>query len=723
VIVRATAGGETSDQIITVTVTDIGSPSFTSTATPTAAENQTAVVTLAATPGVEGDAVTFALNGGLDAGKFSITGGTALTFLAAPDREAPTDLGDTAGNNTYVVIVRATAGGETSDQIITVTVTNVNEAPVFGSAAAVNAAENQTGVVTVAASDPDGDVVSYSLLDGAQRASFNLVGTVITFTAAPNFEVPGGAGGTNVYQVVVRATANGQNTDQTLTVTVTNVNESPNITTGAEDTLAENSGANAVVEALARTDVDAGDGVTWSLAGGTGSTDNALFNIAGANLRMTEDVNFEAPICGGDNICNIRVRATDTGGLTNELMMTITITNVNEAPSITTTSPQTVNEHAGANAPVATFAGTDPDAGAVLTWSLVAGAGDTDNGSFNFAGAVLRLTANSDHEAVICGDNSCQIRVQVSDGLLNTQGTFNINLLDVNDAPTGLSVIGTPGGFNIFVSAPATANLGTIQHYSYEVRVGANWLSTLSIGPNGTVGGLAGSTAYDVRVAVVVGGVVQDYVTGSGTTTSVAGPPGERGNDGAPGARGNDGAPGARGNDGAPGARGNDGATGATGPAGPAGATGPAGPAGASGGGGTGPAGPAGATGPAGPAGATGPQGPAGPAGATGPTGPQGPAGIVLTFPNNQSNVADRVARQLRQIAGSEIRTAKTAIVSGYRSPGGNRDVAQARANEVRRQLLRINPRLVVTIRVGGLDVAPQCAASKNQCAVVQLGR
>ena len=94
----------------------------------------------------------------------------------------------------------------------------------------------------------------------------------------------------------------------------------------------------------------------------------------------------------------------------------------------------------------------------------------------------------------------------------------------------------------------------------------------------------------------------------------------------------------------------------------------------------------------------------------------------MITFGDNQSNVADRVARQLRQIGGTEIRQARSATVIGYRSPGGKASVDRERAEEVRRQLLRINPTLRITVRFGGVKVAPQCATAKNQCAVVQLG-
>ena len=49
------------------------------------------------------------------------------------DFEAPLDAGDTANNNTYVVTVKATdsKGGDSAFVTVTITVTDVNEAPEF----------------------------------------------------------------------------------------------------------------------------------------------------------------------------------------------------------------------------------------------------------------------------------------------------------------------------------------------------------------------------------------------------------------------------------------------------------------------------------------------------------------------------------------------------------------------------------------------------------------
>ena len=103
---------------------------------------------------------SYSIAGGADAALFTINASTgALTFIAAPNFEAPADAG---GNNVYDVTVQVADGnGGIDTQAIAVTVTNVNEAPVItsdggGATAAVSAAENQTAVTTVTSTDVDG---------------------------------------------------------------------------------------------------------------------------------------------------------------------------------------------------------------------------------------------------------------------------------------------------------------------------------------------------------------------------------------------------------------------------------------------------------------------------------------------------------------------------------------------------------------------------------------
>jgi len=87
-------------------------------------ENTIAVTTVAATD-IDSPTITYSIVGGSDAASFHIDGATgALSFIAAPDFEI---LGDSDHNNTYVVQVRASDDALSDEQLITVSVTDVND--------------------------------------------------------------------------------------------------------------------------------------------------------------------------------------------------------------------------------------------------------------------------------------------------------------------------------------------------------------------------------------------------------------------------------------------------------------------------------------------------------------------------------------------------------------------------------------------------------------------
>lgn len=76
----------------------------------------------------DGDALTFSIIGGDDAGKFVIDPKTGvLNFITAPDYEAP---GDKDGNNSYKVIVAVSDGkGGVTNKALTVNVCDVDDSP------------------------------------------------------------------------------------------------------------------------------------------------------------------------------------------------------------------------------------------------------------------------------------------------------------------------------------------------------------------------------------------------------------------------------------------------------------------------------------------------------------------------------------------------------------------------------------------------------------------
>ena len=101
---------------VTVMVTDVNEPpTVMGSATPSVAENTTAVATYRATD-PEGVTPTWSLQGGADV--FTISNAGALAFTNPPNYEAQTQ---------HTATVRASDGTNNVDQVVTVTVTDVNE--------------------------------------------------------------------------------------------------------------------------------------------------------------------------------------------------------------------------------------------------------------------------------------------------------------------------------------------------------------------------------------------------------------------------------------------------------------------------------------------------------------------------------------------------------------------------------------------------------------------
>jgi hypothetical protein len=95
----------------------------------------------------------------------------------------------------------------------------------------------------------------------------------------------------------------------------------------ATSSLPENNAADAVIGGFTTSDDDSGDTFTYTLVSGTGSTDNGLFTIDGANLKAAGVFDFEAR---NPSSYNIRVRTTDPLGFSYEKTFTITVTDVPE---------------------------------------------------------------------------------------------------------------------------------------------------------------------------------------------------------------------------------------------------------------------------------------------------------------------------------------------------------------------------------------------------------
>jgi VCBS repeat-containing protein len=514
-------------QDIAVTVTNVNeSPAITSGAAFNVAENTTAVTTVTATDPDARTTLTCSISGGADAAKFSINASTgALTFLAAPNFEAPADAG---ANNVYDVQVSVSDGSIAVTQDIAVTVASVNEAPVLTSVDAFNVPENTTAVTTVTATDPDVGTTLTFYIDGGVDAWMFTIDSVtgeLTFNLPPNFEA---LGGDNEFQVYI-GVGDGESphVTQIVNITVTDVTESPTITSGAAFNVAENTTA---VTTVTATDPDAGTTLTYSISGGA---DAALFSINSSTGALTflAAPNLEAPAdSGANNVYNVQVSVSD-GSIAVTQDIAVTVTNVNETPAITSGAAFNVAENTTA---VTTVTATDPDAGATLTYAISGGA-DAALFSINATTGALTFLAAPDFEAPAdAGTNNVyDVQVSFSDGV-NTAVTQDIavTVTNVNEAP----VITSGNAFNVAENTTAVTTVtatdpdaGTTLSYSisggadaakFSINASTGALTFLAA-PNFESPTDAGANnVYDVQVSVSDGtiAVTQDIAV---TVTNV----------------------------------------------------------------------------------------------------------------------------------------------------------------------------------------------------------
>ena len=173
----------------------------------------------------ENDQITRSL-AGADAASFSasqfLSGNELRIFLdlnATPDYESPADAN---GDGVYEVTIRATdagGSGETTELDVTVTVLDVDEAPVITGPAAVSFAEHSgSGVGQYSAADPEGETATLTL-GGTDAASFTFADGTLTFNAAPDYETQ------DSYSVSLTASDGTNTSTLSVTITITDVDE------------------------------------------------------------------------------------------------------------------------------------------------------------------------------------------------------------------------------------------------------------------------------------------------------------------------------------------------------------------------------------------------------------------------------------------------------------------------------------------------------------------
>ena len=485
--------GTSASQTFVLNVTPVNDePSFTSGGNVTVNEDSGAYSAAWATgvsagPNEGSQTVAFVTsndNNALFAVQPSVSPSGVLTFTPAADAFG------TATVTVYLTDNGGTANGgddTSASQTFILAVNAVNDAPSFTGGGNVNVNEDSgaysaawaTGISAGPANESS-QTVSF-VVTNSNNALFSVQPTVsssgvLSFTPASNTT---GSATVTIYAQDNGGTANGGidvSASQTFTITVSDVNDAPTFTPGANQSSLEDAGPQTVpnwaTSISAGPPNESGQTVTFFVS----NDNNALFSAQPSISPAGTLTYTAAPNANGSAI--VTVYAQDNGGTANggsdtsaTYTFTISIVAVNDAPSFTGGGDVTVLEDSGsysANWATGMSAGPADESGQTLTFNVISNSNPSlfSSGPSISAGGVLSFTpvANAFGSATIT--INLQDNGGTAGGGVDTSASyvFTINVSPVNDAPSF-----TPGG-DVTVNEDAGP-------YS------ASWATGISAGP------------------------------------------------------------------------------------------------------------------------------------------------------------------------------------------------------------------------------------------------
>lgn len=266
-----------------------------------------------------------------------------------------TPVANASGTATITVTLRDTAGQTTSSSFA-LTVNTVNDAPVVAAVATQTTTVGTPRAITISLSDADHAATALTLTATSDNATV-LPSSAIALTGTGASRTltltPAAAGNANVTLVANDGSADSAPVTFTFIANPVGLGIPTDITLSAA-LIAENSAGGTVIGTLATVDADQASGHTFALIDDAGGrfalSGNALVVASGAAL------DYEAATTHA-----VTVRVTDPDNNAFSKQLTLTVTNVNEAPTVSITP-------LGAAAPgrALTLSGialSDPDAG------------------------------------------------------------------------------------------------------------------------------------------------------------------------------------------------------------------------------------------------------------------------------------------------------------------------------------------------------------------------
>jgi hypothetical protein len=369
--------------------------------------------------------------------------------------------------------------------------TAANNAPILASIGSLSSVEDNHKVVTLSATDADGDNPTFSASSDNVSINASVSGTTLTLTPEANY-----FGSANITVTANDGSGAGNATNtETLTYTVSSENDLPaftSVTSGSTQY------GNNLEVTLTATDVEtANNAITFSVQSSNSSQVTA--SLAGATVTLT-------PVNNYIGNTTITLRATDLDSGTADQIYSLDITSTpNIAPVLAAIGAQSSNED---TAKIINLAATDD--GVSLTYSA-----SSDNASVtaSVSGATLTLTPATDYFG------SAGITISVSDGSLSDTEIVTYTITSDNDLPVFKSSASgsTQYGSNLDITLIATDIETSTNNMTFSLQSSDSSQITASLAGAiltlSPVNNYTGNTTLTLRTTDTDGGITdQDYV-------------------------------------------------------------------------------------------------------------------------------------------------------------------------------------------------------------------
>jgi len=391
-----------------------------------------------------------------------------------------------------------------------------------GATASISIAENTTAVTTVTATDGDlpAQTLTYTIVGGADSALFviNTSTGVLAFVSGRNREANTDVNLDGIYDVTVEASDGTLTDTQSISVTITDVDEfdvgAVSDTNAAANSVAENA-ANGTVVGITASASDA-DATTNAISYSLFNSDSGRFAINSSTGVVTVAGAIDREADGASR--NITIRATSADGSFTDQAFTINITDVDEFDVGTVTDSNAGANSVAENASNGTVVGITASASDVdattnaITYSLF----NSDGGRFaiNSGTGVVTVAGAIDREADGASRN-ITIRATSADDSFTDQ-VFTIDITDIDESDVAAvsdinaasnavaenAANGTAVGISAFASdADATTNAIT---YTLDVNAAGRFAINSSTGvvtvADGTLLNYEAATSHGITV-------------------------------------------------------------------------------------------------------------------------------------------------------------------------------------------------------------------------------